>query len=99
MKEVYVKELPKNCRECIFRNLDLCCITDDYIMFEKCPLKSLEEHDKELERQIAILEKALELAVENSNYWFKSEKTKKLNLKDYSANEFLEQAKEILEND
>ena len=75
MENFYIKELPKDCKNCIFGYSNNNCYLDyniDLIKFEgfnqnekhkDCPLKSLEEHDKELE-------KTLETVGAIAKFWF-----------------------------
>ena len=56
--------------------------------------------NKKLKQQLALTQKALELACETSNYWWKANNgSKGSTLKDYSVNEFLTNAKEIMESE
>lgn len=56
------------------------------------------EHEKERLKpaELEIYKKALEMATETANYWFRGSEAGKLRfLKDYSVNEFLEQARNL----
>lgn len=67
-------------------------------LVDKCFKKEAQIFD--LKDKLALTEKALELACEKSNYWWKAYNgSKGTTLKDYSVNEFLSIAKEMMKGE
>lgn len=66
MEEIFVsnKFIPRNCSQCLSRDLEYCPMKYAGFNLEKqyalsfhpnCPLHSLEQHDKEVEKRVATL--------------------------------------------
>ena len=75
--KIYVDKLPTTCDECPCRNETFCSLTYEELSYSsfnykrgnECPLELIAEHDKEKDRRIAVLERALEWACEHINAW------------------------------
>jgi len=90
------KEIPENCAECIYYNNHKCLIDNNGYKWttqapiqknKLCPIKSLEQHDKELLEEFA--EKLIEKFSRKFNIWERGNQKEVFSTKDV-ANAYLD---------